>query len=94
MRARFIPEWLFRRYALLYKSLRSREFSMEDSRRVLGEEEKMAYGILSELAKAGWITRRFHPSDARRRIYQLRDPKEIIVEAIEEASRKRELEKG
>jgi DNA-binding MarR family transcriptional regulator len=82
-RARFIPEWLFKRYAQLYKEVNLSEFSMEDSKKILGERDKLVYDVLSELTKAGWMMRRFHPSDARKRIYQLRDPKEVVLEVIE-----------
>jgi DNA-binding MarR family transcriptional regulator len=82
-RARYIPEWLFKRYAQLYKEVNLNEFSMEDSKRILGGKEKLVYDVLSELTKAGWMTRRFHPIDARKRIYQLRDPGEVIMEIIE-----------
>ena len=79
-----LPNWLERRYFLLWESFKDTTFKMEDAVRVLEErnhdrrEEVPVF--LSELRKAGWLKAEIDPSDARKTIYILKSRKEIIEE--------------
>ena len=78
------PKWVEKRYNTLWKAFGSFPFGLDDAAKVLEEKRKNHRGqvpvILSELRKAGWIHTDFDPDDARKRIYRLKSPKEVIGE--------------
>ena len=81
-----IPKWLDKRYEILWQAFHSSSFRVEDAARVLKEKiddsEEQINVILSELRKEGMLKVEFDPTDARKRIYQLRSKKEIISEKL------------
>ena len=84
-----LPEWIDKRYEILWESFKSNPFRLEDALRELSKginEIKDAKDevivILSELRKEGMISVAFDPEDARRRIYKLRSKTEVISDTL------------
>ena len=70
-----LPEWLEKRYNILWNSFKDRDFTREELVRVLqeksGDDEKTAGVIISELNKEGCLKIKLDPNDARKRLYRL-----------------------
>lgn len=81
-KARYIAKHLLDGYTRLYKEKRTREFTIQGASEILNIKSNYVYNILSELAKSGWIIRKFDVKDARKRRYQLKDPRKIIMEIV------------
>jgi len=81
-----VPNWLEKRYSILWDSFGNFPFSLEDAAKALEEKNKDRRDaipvFLSELRKAGWIQVKSNPSDARKSIYRLRSRKSVIREAF------------
>lgn len=79
---RELPNWLETRYRILWDSFGDSEFSFDDAVEVLEKKNKDKKDevsvFLSELRKAGWLLTELDPSDARKRIYQLKSRKDMI----------------
>jgi len=74
-----IPRWLMEKYALLYREYNNREFSFKDAMKTVKEKEKAYMSMaLSEMRKSGWLTITIDPKDARKRLYKLVMPHEVI----------------
>jgi len=85
-------EWLGRRYEILWKAFGRKPFTREEALTALSawEREGNLNAILSELRKLGWLEVQPHPSDARKKIYRLKEVK--IMEEGKELTRE-ELER-
>ena len=81
-----LPEWINKRYEILWQSFQSSSFRFEEAATVLSKEIKDAKDevnvVLSELRKEGMLTVEFDPIDARKRIYMLKSKKEIISDKL------------
>lgn len=81
-----IPRWLETRYKILWDSFGSFPFGLEDAVRVLEEKNKDRREevpvFLSELRKAGWLSMKLDPNDARKSVYVLKSRKEMIGELL------------
>lgn len=81
-----IPKWLEKRHEILWEELSNSPFRFEDASKILKlkmQDSKDQINVfLSELRKRGWLEAKFDPDDARRRIYQLKSPDEIISETF------------
>ena len=75
-----LPKWLMQRYSLLWVKFKDKEFNHEQATKTLPDDERMVSVILSELRKAGWLEMRLDPEDARRRLYKLKSPEEVVKE--------------
>ncbi len=79
-----MPNWLNRRYEILWGAFQSSPFCVEDATRVLKEKfddsEEQINVVLSELRKEGMLKVEFDPTDARKRVYQLISREQIISE--------------
>ncbi len=79
-------EWLEKRYELLLKEFKDKEFSGDDARRVLTEQGRSEGSsvpvILSELRKKELLEDKLDPKDSRKRIYQLKLPEDVIYEIL------------
>ena len=85
-----LPKWLTHRYALLWKAKTDVEFEYEEAREILKEkDDKTLSVILSELRKYGWLKARLHPENARKRIYQLKPPHEVLEKIAENIKKER-----
>lgn len=72
-----VPKWIMINYSKLWESFGSEEFDHEDSSEII-DNKKMVSIILSKLRKAGWLEAKLDPQDYRKRIYQLKKPREVI----------------
>ena len=81
-----LPDWINKRYEILWQSFQSSQFRFEEAATVLSKKIKDAKDevnvILSELRKAGMLTAEFDPTDARKRIYKLKSKKEMISDKL------------
>ena len=81
-----IPKWLDKRYEILWNVVHSSSFRFEEAAVILKEKihesENQVNVVLSELRKQGMLTTDFDPSDARKRIYQLKSKEEVIAEKL------------
>lgn len=81
-----IPEWLKKRHKLLWDSFQSSSFRFEEAAKALStkihDDKRQVNAILSELRKKGWLKVTFDPSDARKRIYQLKSTDDVITETF------------
>jgi hypothetical protein len=75
-----LPKWLMQRYSLLWVKFKDKEFNHEQATQTLPDDERMVSVILSEMRKAGWLEMRLDPSDARKRLYKLKAPDEVVKE--------------
>ena len=91
-----MPNWLNKRYEILWEAFRSSSFRVEDAARVLKEKiddsEEQINVILSELRKEGMLKVKFDPDDARKRIYQLISREEVISKKL--SLRNKQLTRG
>ncbi|MCK4670619.1 MAG: hypothetical protein KAT43_05445 [Nanoarchaeota archaeon] len=78
-----LPKWLMLRYSILWNKLGDKEFNRSDAIKAL-KKDKMLNITLSKLRQSGWLEMKLHPKDARKRLYLLNKPEEII----------RKMEKG
>ena len=80
-----LPKWAMQRYARLWDSFKSKEFTYEEAVGILKEKEQSLVSvIISHLRKNGWVTIKLHPDDTRKRIYQLKNPEKAMKEMLEE----------
>jgi len=81
-----LPDWINKRYEILWKSFQSSSFRLDEAAKLLSKEIEDAKDevnvILSELRKKGMLTVEFDPTDARKRIYKLKSKKEIIFDKL------------
>jgi len=81
-----LPDWLDRRYSVLWESFKDANFTFENASKVLMEKNKDRWeditAILSGLRKAGWLHTEFDPHDARKRIYRLRSKEKAVEESL------------
>ena len=81
-----LPDWINKRYEILWQSFQTVPFRLEDAANILGKEIKDARDevnvILSELRKEGVLIVEFDPNDARKRIYRFRSKEEIISDKL------------
>lgn len=78
-----IPRWLMERYAMLLRKHKDNEFTFQEAMETIKEDDKIYMSmVLSELRKAGWLTIKINPDDARKRIYKLILPQEAIEKIV------------
>ncbi len=82
-----LPEWIMKRYAKLWNKFKEKDFTKEEAVKVLPKDTSLAV-LLSELRKSGWLEMKMHPEDARKTIYKLKNPKDAIIEEINEMVKK------
>lgn len=79
MPVRPLPNWAMRRYAKLWRAFGTKEFLHDDALRVLREKDPRFLNVaLSRMRKYGWLTLAFHPDDARKRVYTLKNPEDAV----------------
>src|SRR3989337_4191497 len=81
-----VPEWIDRRYEILWNSFGVKPFRFEDAAKVLMDKNKDAWEqvpvFLSELRKAGFLVVEADVRDARQKLYRLQSRNEKIVEKL------------
>jgi len=70
-----LPKWIQKRYAILWKKFKNKEFTFEQAVRVL--KDKAGINVFfSDLRKAGWLEVNLNQKDTRTRLYKLKSPEE------------------
>src|SRR4030067_121865 len=84
-----LPEWIKKRYEILWESFQASPFRLEEAANKLNkgiDEIKDAKDevnvILSELRKEGMLKVEFDPDDARKRIYRLKSKEDMISDTL------------
>ena len=79
-----LPDWLERRYDLLWSEFGDKAFRFEDAARVLMDKNRDAWeqipNFLSELHKAGWLFVKPNEKDARQKVYSLKSREDVVRE--------------
>lgn len=82
-----LPEWLMIRYSKLWLKFKDKEFTKEQAEKTLNKDTALAV-VLSELRKADWLKLKMNEEDARKSVYQLKNPQQTILEEINELDKK------
>jgi len=81
-----IPDWIERRYGILWDSFSDKTFRFEDAAKVLMDKNKDAWKqvpvFLSELRKAGLLSVESDVRDARQKLYRLQSRNAKIAEKL------------
>jgi type I restriction enzyme M protein len=84
-----LPEWIDKRYQILWKSFQSNPFRLEEASKELGrgtngvkDERDEVVVVLSELKKERMVKVEFDPKDARKRIYRLKSKTDMISDTL------------
>ncbi|MHB1336393.1 MAG: type I restriction-modification system subunit M [Candidatus Humimicrobiaceae bacterium] len=84
-----LPDWINKRYEILWQSFQSSSFRLEEAANRLNkgideirDAKDEVIVILSELRKEGMLTVEFDPDDARKRIYKLKSKKDMISDTL------------
>jgi type I restriction enzyme M protein len=81
-----VPDWVERRYDILWDSFGDKPFKFEDAAKVLMDKNKDAWEqvpvFLSQLRKAGFLLSESDVRDARQKLYRLKSRKAEIVEKL------------
>ena len=81
-----VPEWIGRRYEILWDSFGDKTFRFEDAAKLLMDKNKDAWEqvpvFLSELRKAGFLSAESDVRDARQKVYRLQSRNEKIAEKL------------
>jgi len=84
-----LPDWIDKRYEILWESFQSNPFRLEEAAIELGkgtsgikDERDEVVVVLSELRKEGMVKVEFDPKDARKRIYRLKSKKDMISDTL------------
>ena len=77
-----IPKWVWKRYALLWKKFKDKQFTFEQAKKELKHINRNIISVMfNELKNAGWIAIDLSKEDSRKRVYTLLNPI-IIVENV------------
>jgi len=84
-----LPDWIDKRYEILWKSFQSSPFRLEEAAIEMGkgisgikDERDEVVVVLSELRKEGMVKVEFDPKDARKRIYRLKSKRDMISDTL------------
>src|SRR3990170_1594097 len=81
-----VPDWVERRYEILWASFGDKTFRFEDAAKVLMDKNKDAWEqvpvFLSQLRKAGFLLVEADVRDARQKLYRLQSRNEKITEKL------------
>lgn len=76
-----LPKWIQKRYAVLWKKFKNKEFTFEQAESAL--KDKAGINVFfSDLRKAGWLEVALDSKDTRKRIYKLKSPEEGFKEMV------------
>jgi len=81
-----LPEWIMKRYAKLWFKFKEKEFTKEQAEKIIGIDKAIAV-FLSYLRKAGWMEMKMSQEDARKTIYQLKDPTKTFLQNLKEMAK-------
>ena len=69
----------------LWDKFKDKDFSFEDAKKTLKEDNNFLSVVLSEMKKEGWLTLELDPEDARKRLYRLIPLEEVMKKTAEKA---------
>lgn len=76
-----LPKWEAKKFAILWRTFETKEFTNEQADKVLNEEDKHLLSVLFyDLKKNGWIEVSRDNTDKRKKIYKLKEPNMIFKE--------------
>jgi len=76
----WIPPWLARAYARLYKALGTKEFGYSEAGPIIDlEDKRLIATTLTKLRIFGYLTVWRDPVDPRRKLFRLIDPESIVL---------------
>ncbi len=79
--ANAIPKWVQERVSKLWKKYDSKEMTFEMIQKVLTLDDRNTISVfINELRNAEWIEVKSSKEDARKRIYILKEPNDIMLE--------------
>jgi len=78
--AKPLPKWLMKRYAILWKTFGGNPFAFSEAAHALEENGRITSVFLCKMKKNGWIEPRIMQDDARKRVYTLRTPDDVITQ--------------
>ncbi|MEA3379011.1 MAG: hypothetical protein U9Q69_05250 [Nanoarchaeota archaeon] len=78
-----MPKWIMYRYSILWNKFNDKEFSHNDAFKVLNKD-KMLSIVLSELRQNDWLEMKLDQKDARKRVYKLKNPAQVVKEMEKE----------
>jgi len=78
-----LPKWIMYRYSILWNKFNDKEFSHNDAFKVLNKD-KMLSIVLSELRQNDWLEMKLDQKDARKRVYKLKNPAQVVKEMEKE----------
>lgn len=78
--AKPIPKWVQERLSKLWSKFGDKEMTYEEIRKTLSIDEDTTISVfLNELKRAEWIEVKLGEGDARKRVYALKSPNEVIA---------------
>src|SRR3972149_1934069 len=81
-----VPDWVERRYEILWASFADKTFRFEDAAKILMDKNKDPWEqvpvFLSELRKAGFLSAESDARDARQKVYRLQSRDAKIAEKL------------
>lgn len=79
-----VKMWIIRRYRRLWVKFDSKAFDFDQACGILKDDsQKFVSVFLSKLKELGWVTAELNSEDSRKRVYRLKDIKEIKNEVID-----------
>ena len=76
------PNWAFEIYSKLWLKFGDLKFSNDEAHSVINHDTLNQ--ALSRLKRAGWLTISMDPQDARKSLYSLKKPENVINETVNE----------
>lgn len=74
-----LPKWIMKKFARLWNTFGKTPLNYKEIKKILKEESETSLRtILTTMRKSRWLKVRRNPEDRRKKIYQLREPEEII----------------
>lgn len=81
--ANAIPKWVQERLSKIWKEYNGKEMTYEMIEKILSLDDKNTISVfLNELKKSGWIKVKLDQNDARKRVYLIKQPNEVMMEII------------
>lgn len=79
--AKAIPKWVQERLSKIWRESEQEDLTYEQIEKILKPDEKTTISVfLNELRKAGWMDVKIDEVDARKRIYNIKEPNKILME--------------
>ena len=78
--AKAIPKWVQERLSKIWRESEQEDLTYEQIEKLLKPDEKTTISVfLNELRSAGWLDVKINEKDARKRIYNIKEPNKILM---------------